>query len=81
LSELYATGKQPFDHGPASGEDKMVLHASNAKRISEGLELPELNVELDRAVWQVEKALTDKKTLEEGKGKTDVTTTDRTKGK
>ncbi len=35
----------------------MVLHKSDGKRIAEALEIPELDVELDRAVWQVEKAL------------------------
>jgi hypothetical protein len=35
----------------------MLLHKSDGKRISEALGIPELDVELDRAVWQVEKAL------------------------
>jgi hypothetical protein len=35
----------------------MVLHKSDGKRISEALGIPELDIELDRAVWQVEKAL------------------------
>ena len=35
----------------------MVLHKSDGKRISEALGIPELDIELDRAVWQVERAL------------------------
>lgn len=45
----------------------MVLHQSNGKRIAEALEIPELDVELDRAVWQVEKAIREKHELEEEK--------------
>jgi hypothetical protein len=68
LDELYSTGKQPFDAASISGaetlsekssplEEKMVLQKSNGNRIAGALEIPELDVELDRAVWQVEKAL------------------------
>lgn len=54
LDELYSSGTSPFDHG---GEEKMLLHHDNGKRIAEALDLPELNIEIDRAVWQVETAL------------------------
>jgi len=37
--------------------ETMVLHKSDGKRIAEALNIPELYVELDRAVWQVEKSL------------------------
>ena len=65
LDELYASGKRPFDTvSSSSGSDAeesrigtMVLHKSDGKRIAEALEMSELDVELDRAVWQVEKAL------------------------
>ena len=50
-------------------EEKMILHKSDGKRIAEALELPELDMELDRAVWQVERAL---KTEKEKKEKKDV---------
>jgi len=57
LDELYSTGKQPFDiHTPGSNE-QMVLHHSNGKRIADALDIPELEIEMDRAVWQVETAL------------------------
>jgi hypothetical protein len=49
----------------------MVLHKSNGSRIAEALEIPELNIELDRAVWQVEKALQAEKELKEEKAKLD----------
>jgi hypothetical protein len=49
----------------------MVLHKSDGKRIAEALEIPELSVELDRAVWQVEKALQAEKELREERSKLD----------
>lgn len=69
LDQLYASGKEPFNSHPTSiwqeGEVKdetvqgetIVLPPSAAKTISQALEMPELAIELDRAVWQVEKAL------------------------
>ena len=56
LDELYARGKKPFDNSNP-GEERMFLHASDHKRFAEMLELPELSIELTRAVWQVEKVL------------------------
>jgi len=80
LDELYSTGKLSFDTPSVSTtekssmdsnylEEKMILHKSDGKRIAEALELPELDMELDRAVWQVERAL---KTEKEKKEKKDV---------
>jgi hypothetical protein len=57
LDELYSTGKQPFDIDTPSSDEQMVLHHSNGKRIADALEIPELDIEMDRAVWQVETAL------------------------
>jgi len=85
LDELYATGKRPFDSGPLSSsevssssgeEEKMLLHKSDGKRISEALGIPELDVELDRAVSQVEKALKAEKELKEEKKELDKASTD-----
>ncbi len=64
----------------------MVLHRSNGKRITKALELPELDIELDRAVWQVEKALKAEKDLKEEKVKLekkelDKASTESKKGK
>jgi hypothetical protein len=82
LDELYSTGKAPFDHtesntekpstNSGTKEEKMVLHKSNGSRIAEALEIPELNIELDRAVWQVEKALQAEKELKEEKARLDT---------
>jgi hypothetical protein len=69
LDELYASGKNPFDTASVSStsttssnnskasEETMILRKSNGKRIAEALKIPELDMELDRAVWQVDKAL------------------------
>lgn len=76
LDELYATGKRPFatvstsektSTDPIDVEEKMVLHQSDGKRIAEALGMPELDMELDRAVWQVEKALKANKDLKDEK--------------
>jgi hypothetical protein len=83
LDELYSSGKMRFDarsaasktsenseDTPAGGET-MVLHKSDGKRIAQALEIPELDVELDRAVWQVEKALKAEKELKQEKANLD----------
>lgn len=82
LDELYATGKRSFNPSPESAnekgstdptsvEEKLVLHKSDGKRIAEALQMPELDMELDRAVWQVEKALKAEKDLKEEKQRLD----------
>ncbi len=69
LDELYSSGKRPFateslqisavcrSTESAGGRETMILHKSDVKRIAQVLEMPELNIELDRAIWQVETAL------------------------
>lgn len=87
LDELYSTGQEPFAPKPAIGtkghsdvdEERMVLHMSNGSRIAEGLKIPELNIELDRAVWQVEKALEKEKVLQEEKRDLDASTSETQK--
>jgi len=84
LDDLYSTGKQPFDTESSSEksssstpeEEKMLLHKSHGKRIAEALGIPELDVELDRAVWQVEKALNAEKELKGEKKILDVANAD-----
>ena len=80
LDELYSSGKTQFNtravasmtsQDSTSEEDSMVLHKSDGKRIAQALEIPELDIELDRAVWQVEKALTAQKELKQEKAKLD----------
>jgi len=89
LDELYSTGQQPFvpkpindSNGPinpALGEERMVLHISNASPISTGLKIPELNIELNRAVWQVEKALQKEEELQEGEKNLDASASESEK--
>jgi len=77
LDELYSSRERQIQPGPTqdprktSGDEVMVLHKEDGKRISEALNIPELYVELDRAVWQVEKALNAEKELEEEKEELD----------
>lgn len=80
LDELYIPGKKPFDtrsvtsttsYDSTTGTETMVLHKSDGKRIAQALEMPQLDIELDRAVWQVEKALTAEKELKQEKANLD----------
>jgi len=80
LDELYCSGARPLNISSASlegtidrmgVEETMVLHKSDGKRIAEALEIPELNIELDRAVWQIERDLKAKKELKEEKDELD----------
>lgn len=85
LDELYTSGNRPFDtesfstaslsetKGPAAEAvpDALILNKSDAKRIAELLEMPELDIELDRAVWQVEKAIDAARALKEEKNNLD----------
>lgn len=59
----------------------MVLHKSDGKRISEALGIPELDLELDRAVWQVEKALKAEMELKDEKKNLDQASSDDKKEK
>jgi Mlc titration factor MtfA (ptsG expression regulator) len=52
----------------------MVLHKSNCKPIATALGVPELEVELDRAIWQVEKVLHAEQELLEEKKELEKTT-------
>jgi len=87
LDELYSSGKSPFNASPvssgqtdsANAEEIMVLHNSNGDRIAEALKIPELYIELDRAVWQVEKALQVEKELKDEKARLDTINADAKK--
>ncbi len=50
-------------------KDAMVLNTWNAKLIAKALELPELEAELERAIWQVENSLKSKEELQKEKEK------------
>jgi len=73
LDELYSSGNTPFDSVSTSTKystadaDSMILHKSDGKRIAQALEMPELDIELDRAVWQVEKAMKAEQELKQEK--------------
>ena len=84
LDEIYSSGQRPFSHAPTAqsvlsskeatenpDEERMLLHRSTGRRIAETLEVAELEMELDRAVWQVEKALKAAKELKEEKSELD----------
>ncbi|TAQ91056.1 hypothetical protein B7494_g583 [Chlorociboria aeruginascens] len=81
LDEIYATGNNPFvqasvsaggSPSPNPNEDEtMVLNKANSKVIADALRLPEIEVELDRAVWQVEQALKAKDELRDEKTELD----------
>lgn len=60
-----SAGLEPKDS--TADTDTLILHKSDGKRISQVLEMPELDIELDRAVWQVEKALKAEKELKQEK--------------
>ena len=68
LSELYASTNtksvqdnaaenEGSETSESKDEEAMVLTKASAKIIADTLEVPELEVELDRAIWQVETAL------------------------
>ena len=45
----------------------MLLHASDGEEIARALDIPELQMELDRAVWQVENDLEAKRKMKDEK--------------
>ena len=59
----------------AKEKEALVLNRWNGKLISKALDIPELEVELDRAIWQVETALKGKEELMEEKEDLDKATT------
>ncbi len=62
---------------PDENEERMLLSKSSGRLFAEYLEVPELAVEVDRAVWQVEKALKSQQELKEEKAKLDAATRDQ----
>lgn len=66
VDEAYASEKQPLLSSPepttgtgspdAEGET-MLLSQAKGKVMTEALDLPQLEVELERAIWQVENAM------------------------
>ena len=64
-------GGQESDEKP---NEALLLGRWNSKLIAKALEIPELEVELDRAIWQVETALKYQRELKEEKEKLDKAT-------
>ena len=54
--------------------EALLLGRWNSKLIAKALEIPELEVELDRAIWQVENALKGQQELKEEKEELDRAT-------
>lgn len=48
-------------------DEKTLLHPNDGKRVAETLELPEIEVEIDRAVLQVQQSLKARQELKEEK--------------
>lgn len=76
LDELYSRGNRPFHASTVElskdarsvehkEKEQMILHKSDGKLIAAALNLPEVEIELDRAVWQVEQAIKADELLEE----------------
>ncbi|KAI0176096.1 mitochondrial K+-H+ exchange-related-domain-containing protein [Hypoxylon sp. FL1284] len=61
------------DSEDAPGEDKMLLSQDRGRQLVKALEIPELEVELERAIWQVETAI--RKQKEEQSKSQDTTKT------
>lgn len=55
-------------------EERMLLSKSSGQLFAEYLDVPELAVEVERAVWQVEKALKAQQELQEEKAELDAAT-------
>lgn len=80
LGQLYSGGKTPFEsptgpndpkpEGQSGVEETMLLNEAQGKEMATVLEIPELYIELKRAVWQVEKSISTQKEL--NKEKTDL---------
>lgn len=55
-------------------QERMLLSKSSGQLFAECLDVPELAVEVERAVWQVEKALKAQQELQEEKAELDAAT-------
>ena len=65
--ELENIASKPNEPISGTGEEKMLLDESGGKLVADCLKVPELEVEIKRAVWQVERSLNAKKELAEEK--------------
>ena len=61
-------GSRAFqDQTPREPEEKLLLSQSSGQLIADYVEIPELAVEIQRAVWQVERSLQAQRVLHEEK--------------
>ena len=58
-------------------EERMLLSKSSGRIIADYLDVPQLAAEVERAVWQVEKALKNKQELKDEKAELDAATTNQ----
>lgn len=65
------SGIKPVADG---NEERMLLSKSSGQLFADYLDVPQLAAELERAVWQVEKALKNKQELEDEKAELDAAT-------
>lgn len=70
-SKALAEEKDPSRDTTTEPEEEMVLTPDSAGVIAKALEVPELEAELDRAIWQVEKSIKDNEEKLEAKHKAD----------
>ena len=47
----------PDEAEPGGGEEQMILSKQSGKIIAEALDVPALEVEIERAIWQVKRAI------------------------
>lgn len=71
-----ATPSKPLDQSTGSdgsaGEESMLLSPSNGNLIAECFDIPDLEVEIERAILQVEKTLKAEKEIEIERRETEV---------
>ncbi|KAI0116980.1 mitochondrial K+-H+ exchange-related-domain-containing protein [Daldinia grandis] len=57
IADTDKASKSTADGSKESGEERMLLSQENGRQLVKALEIPELEVELERAIWQVERAI------------------------
>ena len=60
--------KTEIDHSTEERPEQMILPRKSGKAIAEQLEVPALEVEIERAIWQVERAAKAEGKTSEGRG-------------
>lgn len=70
-SKALAEEKDPSRNTTTEPEEEMVLTPDSAGVIAKALEVPELEAELDRAIWQVEKSIKENEEKLKAKHKAD----------